>query len=93
MIDFRVSQKARRRRMIYSRLKLLIAQKAMEEGRSISYRTIEDECGVSASTISRLANNKIDRFEKELLNKLCLYFDCSVGDLLEYRPSEVEQHD
>ncbi|RRR75364.1 MAG: XRE family transcriptional regulator [Candidatus Viridilinea halotolerans] len=76
--------------MIYSRLKDLIDQKETIEGRSLSYRTIQDECGVSASTISRLANNKMDRFEKDLLNKLCLYFACSVSDILEYRPNEAE---
>jgi putative transcriptional regulator len=77
--------------MIYSRLKLLIAQKETNEGRSLSYRTIEEESGVSASTISRLANNKMDRFERDLLNKLCTYFACSLGDILEYRPSEDER--
>lgn len=76
--------------MISSRLRLLITQKETLEGRTLPYRTIAKESGVSASTISRLINNKIDRFEKEMLNSLCRYFGCSVGDILEYEPEETK---
>jgi putative transcriptional regulator len=75
--------------MIRSRLKLLIAEKAHRERRKLSYRVIEQETDVPASTLSRLAENKIRRFEAETMSALCKYFECGIGDILQYEPDEV----
>jgi putative transcriptional regulator len=75
--------------MIRSQLKLLIAQKELKERRSISYRVIEREADVPASTLSRLATDKMTRFEAETLSALCKYFECDIGDLLRYESDEA----
>lgn len=75
--------------MIRSQLKLLIAQKAHRERRKLSYRVIEREVGVPASTLSRLAEQKITRFEAQTISSLCEYFECDIGDILRYEPDDA----
>jgi putative transcriptional regulator len=43
------------------------------------------EIGVHRNTISLLYYEKAQRIDFEVLDKLCKYFDCTVGDLLEYK--------
>lgn len=74
--------------MIKSKLKILIAQKKVAEGRKLTYDTLTTETGLAKNTLARFAENKTDRIDFATLNKLCRYFDCAIGDLLEYVPDE-----
>lgn len=65
-----------------SNLKVLIAQKVQREGGRSSVRAVATETGISYYTLSALANNTIREYPKEVLERLCTYFDCSIGDLL-----------
>jgi DNA-binding Xre family transcriptional regulator len=76
--------------MIKSHLAHLIAEKAKQENRKLSYRTVAKETGISYSTISRLARNEVTRYTDVMLSSLCGYLACSVGDLLEYEPRESQ---
>lgn len=40
--------------------------------------------GISAATLSNIRNNKNINISITTLDKLCRYFDCKVGDILEY---------
>lgn len=40
------------------------------------------EVGLSYPTAHSWANGKINRVDFETLSKLCIYFNCSVGDIL-----------
>ena len=75
-----------------SRFKVLLAEKELREGRSISLRKVVAETGVSNSTVLRLANNTIKRVPLDELAKLCAYLDCEIGDLLRLEdvPDEVQ---
>jgi DNA-binding Xre family transcriptional regulator len=77
--------------MISSRLRWLILEKMEKDHTRITYHAIQEAVGVPASTISRLANNKIDRFDAHTVSKLCGYFECGVGDLLQYSPDQELQ--
>jgi putative transcriptional regulator len=70
--------------MIICQLMKLLSIKQANENRRITYRAIQEATGVSASTISRMATNKITRFDSETLSALCAYFGCELGDLLVY---------
>lgn len=72
--------------MIISHLKALISKKEQLEKRSITYRILAAETGLSTTTITKLANGTSANFGKSTLDRLCAYFDCGVGDLLEYIP-------
>ncbi|GIK38051.1 MAG: DNA-binding protein [Chloroflexota bacterium] len=73
---------------IRCKLKLLIAQKEVAEGRRITYRVIFKETGIAESSLSALANNEVTLYAASTLNRLCTYFGCKIGDLLEYIPDE-----
>ena len=70
--------------MIKSRLKILIAQRAIETERKITYDSLAHEVDISRNTIGKIAENKTDRIDFLTLNKLCAYFNCTVGDILVY---------
>lgn len=41
------------------------------------------ETGINRGTITRLYQETAERVELDVLDKLCIYLDCNVGDLLE----------
>ena len=72
--------------MIRSRLKRLRLEKEEAEGRKLTYKVIGEEASLSEGVIIRLMNSQFDRVDTASLNALCRYFNCEVGDLLEYVP-------
>jgi len=69
-------------KIVRSRLKVLIAEKAIRENRRLSLRTIAAESGASLSTVIRLDNNKIKLVPLDDLALICNWVPCDVGDLL-----------
>lgn len=69
-------------RIVKSNLSVLAAQKGQREGRRITLRTVADETGISRYTIYAFADNSIKQYPKDVIERLCTYFVCSVGDLL-----------
>ena len=69
---------------IYNRIKILVAEKELREGRKLTYRTIAQETGVSTSTLTAYITQKINRFDAQTLEALCKYFGCQIGDVLIY---------
>jgi len=67
---------------VKSRLKILVAQREVQERRTIGIRTIAAEAGASVSTVQRLLNNTIKRVPLDDLGALCRYFRCDVGDII-----------
>ena len=65
-----------------SNLRVLTAQKGQRERRRISLRTVAEETGISRYTIYAFANETISEYPKEVITRLCNYFDCTVGELL-----------
>ena len=65
-----------------SRLRLIIAEKELRDGRRWSLRTIAEESGANISTVQRLMNNTIKRIPTDELSALCRWLDCDVGDIL-----------
>ncbi|RBW63732.1 XRE family transcriptional regulator [Vibrionales bacterium C3R12] len=43
------------------------------------------ETGVNRSTVNRLFHETNNRIDFETLEKICLYLNCTVGELLEVR--------
>ena len=65
-----------------SNIKVLIAQKAQRENSRISLRALAKELDISTYTLYKLADNKLNEYPKEVLEKLCNYFACEIGELL-----------
>ena len=67
---------------VQSRLRVLVAEKEIREGRTVSLREVVREAGVPISTVMGLANNTMRRVPLDELATLCEYFKCDIGDLL-----------
>ncbi len=70
--------------MIQCRLRELMAIKSREEGRRVTYEKITEATGIFNSTLTRLANNRFERTDRTVLDRLCEFFGCQPGDLLVY---------
>ncbi len=66
--------------MIHCRLLEMMGRKGI---RFLSH--LSEETGVNRRTLANLAENKIERFDAEVLERLCRYFECQPGDLLELK--------
>jgi DNA-binding Xre family transcriptional regulator len=68
--------------MLIVNLKALIERKSAVERRKITYKVIEQETGVKALTLSRIATNHNYNFSRKDLERLLLFFNCQPNDLL-----------
>jgi putative transcriptional regulator len=73
---------------VNSRLKILISERELATGRRLGIRTVAEEAHASVSTVQRLINNTIRRVPLDDLAALCKYFECEVGDILKYTPTD-----
>lgn len=65
-----------------SNLLVLVAQKSQRDGKRVTLRSVARDTGISTYTIYALANNEIEEYPRTVLEKLCTYFECNIGDLL-----------
>lgn len=52
------------------------------EGKGISQNQMAKDTGISASTLRNLNHNRTTRISFEILEKICIYLDCGVEDVL-----------
>lgn len=67
---------------ITNRFRILLAQKATIEQHGIAINDVQRETGVAWSTLNAWANNQVTRYDAPVIQALCEYFNCQVGDLL-----------
>lgn len=67
-------------------LKEVMARKEVEQGQKVTYYSISQDTGISTSTLSNLANNKIKMVGLSVLDRLCKYFDVPIECLMLYVP-------
>ena len=65
----------------------LMYDKTIRDGRDpninpITQEEIAEAIGIPQGTISRWAGNKVDRLDKRIMVKLCEFFECEIGELL-----------
>jgi len=53
--------------------------------RKLKIADVARAIGVHRNTITLLYYEKAKRVDLDVIDKLCKYFNCSVGDLLEYK--------
>ena len=68
-------------------LKEVMARTEVETGQKVTYYSISQETGISTSTLSNLANNKIKMVGLSVLDRLCEYFNVPVERLILYVPN------
>jgi DNA-binding Xre family transcriptional regulator len=65
-----------------NRLLILLHEKERKEGKRIKQAELARAVGVSSPTIAAWLTNDVTKFEAHIIEGLCAYFECSVGDLL-----------
>jgi putative transcriptional regulator len=70
---------------IANRFRVLLAEKATREQHSIAINDVQRETGIAWSTLNSWANNQVTRYDAPVIQALCEYFNCQVGDLLIYK--------
>ena len=69
--------------MIDCKLHMLLAEKRMTQ------KELSEATGIGQNSISRYCNNTWVKFDKEHLDKLCIYFQCKVEDIITYKEDTV----
>jgi len=70
--------------MLRFHLRKLMADKAFEEGRRITFEEISKATGVNRTTLSKMANVRGYNTTTDNLDRLCRYFNCGIAELVEY---------
>ncbi len=52
------------------------------EDRGISQNQMAKDTGISVETIRNFKNNKTTRISFDILEKICIYLDCGVEDVM-----------
>ena len=77
--------------MIRYHLKHLIADMEFNQGKRISLKEISEKTGIHLSTLSRIANQKASNTTIGNLEKICLFFNCQIQELVEFIPDSADQ--
>lgn len=54
----------------------------MLDSRGVSQNQLAKDTGISTSTLRNLNHNRTTRISFDVLEKICLYLNCGVGDIL-----------
>ena len=74
--------------MIRFMFKELLIERGFREGKKITLDQVVQETGINRSTLSRLSSVRGYNTTTDNIDKLCRYFNCAVGDLMQYVPDE-----
>lgn len=72
------------------RLRELMADYQYKTGERITFGELSQKTGIHRATLSRIANQKGYSTVTDNIDKLCDFFGCTVSDLMEHIPSEIE---
>lgn len=74
--------------MLRYKVRELLAEKSFVENRRITFKELCDVSGISRQTLTRMVNQRGYITGTDTLDKLCAYFNCGVGDVLEFVPND-----
>ena len=61
--------------------------------REIKLKELAERTGIAVNNLSILKTNKARAIRFSTLNRLCAALQCTVGELIEYVPSDSEQNE
>ncbi len=78
--------------MIKFNFKQLLSDKEFKEKKHISLKEVAEITDISRTTLSKISNSKGDYItSSNIIEKLCLYFDCTPNDLMTIVPDNSEK--
>lgn len=66
--------------MIRSKLHILMGERKIK-----SILQLHNETNITRKSLSNLYNDNFKAVDADVLDRLCRFFNCNVGDLLEFR--------
>jgi DNA-binding Xre family transcriptional regulator len=72
---------------IVSKAFQLRKQLELREGRRVALSEVAERAGIDRKALTRLEAGETERFDGEVLQKLCAFYGVGVGELLEYDPN------
>ena len=66
--------------MINNKFSVILAERLLKISK------ISEETGISRTTLTNLYYRKSTKISFDVLDKLCKYLDCSISDIIEYKP-------
>ena len=77
--------------MIRILFKQLLDEKSFREGRRITVGEVCEETGISRATLTRISTNPGYNTNTDTIDRLCDYFQCKPGELLQHHSSNLPQ--
>jgi len=77
--------------MIRYKLKELISDKEFLEKRRLTIGEISEKTTIHRMTLSKMLNRVGYSCTTDILNKLCIFFECKISDLLEFIPENQNE--
>lgn len=77
--------------MIRFRLKERIADLEFEQRRKVTLSEIAEATGLNRTTLSKLSSSSGYNTTTDVLDRLCAYFGCKIGDIVEYVPEDRDR--
>jgi putative transcriptional regulator len=74
-----------------NRLFLLLSDKERQLGKRIPQYEVARAIGVTKNTITNWVKNDLNKLDVEVVENLCVYFGCQVGDLLYLEEVDEEE--
>lgn len=74
--------------MLRYKVRELLAEKSFVENRRITFKELCEVSGISRQTLTRMVNQRGYVTGTDTLEKLCEYFNCSVGEVIEFVPNQ-----
>ena len=69
---------------------IIVNLDVMMAKRKISLNELSERVGITLANLSILKNNRAKAIRFSTLDAICRALDCTVGDLIEYRPDEED---
>jgi len=79
-----------KKRVLKNRLLILIQERERTINRRIKLKDLASFVGITNHTVTSWIRNDVRKYEAQIIEGLCDYFDCDVSDLLYFEIAEVE---
>lgn len=63
--------------------------KALVDAKGVSLRAISRDIDYRLESIRAMYNDEMERYPRDLLTKLCVYFRCSISDILVFQDDSL----
>jgi len=78
---------------IVSKAFRLRKQLELKEGRRVPLSEVAERAGVDRKALTRLEAGDTERYDGDVLAKLCAFYGVEIGELLEYDPNGIQTLD